>query len=71
MREERWRERAACARIDPELWFPEAGCVASDAKWICNNRCPVREECAAAAGPRDAGVWGGTSVDRRPHRAKK
>lgn len=55
-----WRKRAACADVDPELFFPLLEDPARRAKAIC-ARCPVREACLNyAVGHREAhGVWGG------------
>lgn len=44
-----WRQHAACAHMDPEIWFPVSsglGQVAAvnRAKAIC-RRCPVRVPC--------------------------
>ena len=65
-----WRMDAACAEVDPELWFPEQGDPAIAAKRICVG-CPVRRECLAFAlrVNERSGVWGGLStVERRPLR---
>lgn len=59
-----WRSRAACARTDPELFFPDGVSKAvtaqiRDAKRVC-FRCPVRDDClewALETGQAD-GVWG-------------
>ena len=44
-----WRRDALCAQVDPELFFPEKGELASSAKRICGSadkpNCPVREQC--------------------------
>lgn len=70
----RWRDRAACLKEDPELFFPEGKtgihlAQINEAKRVCNHRCPVRTQCATWAldNPRDAagGVWGGLSEDER------
>jgi WhiB family redox-sensing transcriptional regulator len=64
-----WQDRARCAEVDPDLWFPEKGGPgATLARRIC-ARCEVRAECLAFAlaypGPLD-GVWGGkTERERR------
>src|SRR5699024_2093425 len=39
-----WQERALCAQIAPEVFFPEKGGSTREAKKIC-LRCEVREEC--------------------------
>ena len=66
-----WRHRAACAREDPELFFPvgtsgPAMLQIAEAKKVC-RRCPVLESCLewALASGQDAGVWGGMSEDER------
>ncbi|QKW23989.1 WhiB family transcriptional regulator [Kitasatospora sp. NA04385] len=68
---EGWRDRAACLREDPELFFPVgvAGSALRQiecAKDVC-RRCPVREQCLrwALDNGQDSGVWGGTSEDER------
>jgi len=62
-----WRERAACAGMDSELWFPVGapGAPAYDravaaAKAVC-ARCPVAAECAlfALGEGIEHGVFGG------------
>lgn len=62
-----WRARAACAGIDPAVFFPERGCPADEARRICQP-CPVRTDCLEYALDnhlRD-GIWGGTAEkDRR------
>ena len=61
-----WRDRALCAGMDPELWFPAAG-QSPRAKRIC-AACPVRAECLAFALALGSvqGIWGGlTEAQRR------
>jgi WhiB family transcriptional regulator, redox-sensing transcriptional regulator len=64
----RWREQALCAETDPEVFFPEPGKSADQARGIC-GQCPVRLVCLAdALAGRDVafGVRGGLSpVERR------
>ena len=65
-----WVDDAACAKEDPELFFPERTASAREAKAVCNG-CPVRPQCAdyAAASPvMLVGVWGGTTESERRHR---
>jgi DNA-binding transcriptional MerR regulator len=73
MNEERdWRLDAACAQVDPELFFPETGQVpqATAAKQVCAG-CAVRGPCLEAAlhGPqaRDdhSGIFAGTTARQR------
>ena len=61
-----WRERALCAEVDPELWFPESGEPNLAAKLIC-GRCEVRAQCLAFAleSNEQYGVWGGLSLRER------
>ncbi|MGH2806655.1 MAG: WhiB family transcriptional regulator [Actinomycetota bacterium] len=70
---EEWQDRAACKRIQVELFFPPAEQEADDAKAICAT-CEVRQPClefAIAAGER-FGVWGGlTPQERRSLIAKR
>ncbi len=59
-----WRESAACARVDPELFHPERGPgerrAMAQAKAVC-ARCPVQRECLDDALEQDDryGIWGG------------
>jgi WhiB family redox-sensing transcriptional regulator len=67
-----WRLEAACAEVDPELFFPETGQLsqATAAKAICAG-CGVRGPCLAAAlhGPQarddQAGIFAGTTTSDR------
>jgi WhiB family redox-sensing transcriptional regulator len=73
MTDPRWRERAACATVDPELFFPDelnGWRPQEKAKRICAT-CPVQRECLADAPTWDTfSVRGGlTAVNRR--RARK
>ncbi|WP_072713724.1 WhiB family transcriptional regulator [Rhodococcus rhodnii] len=68
-----WRERAVCAQIDPDLFFPEAprhsGAASRRpqvraAQEICRS-CPVRGECLSWAIERGEryGIWGGVLME--------
>jgi WhiB family redox-sensing transcriptional regulator len=62
-----WRESAACAQTDPELFFPSTGEVPRDALRVCAG-CEVRKPCLAFAltqGTALDGVWGGTTTWHR------
>jgi hypothetical protein len=67
-----WRLDAACAQVDPELFFPDTGQVpqAAQAKQVCAG-CAVRGPCLQAAlhGPqaRDdhSGIFAGTTARER------
>jgi WhiB family transcriptional regulator, redox-sensing transcriptional regulator len=63
---QRWQERALCAQVDPELFFPEKGGSTRDAKNIC-AQCEVRDECLGDALENDErfGIWGGMSERER------
>ena len=63
---EPWMERAACAYVDAEMWFPEKGSNVKAAREICRS-CPVLADCREYAlnnGER-FGIWGGTSERER------
>lgn len=64
-----WQLSAACAQVDPELFFPtsQGNTYTRDAKRVC-GRCDVQTECGLYAMEHDEGfgVWGGLSErDRR------
>jgi Transcription factor WhiB len=67
-----WRLDAACAEVDPELFFPETGQVpqAAQAKAVCAG-CAVRGPCLEAAllGPQahddHTGIFAGTTARER------
>lgn len=42
---EEWTERASCAEVGGDEWFPEIGQTPREAKRICMFSCPVRFEC--------------------------
>lgn len=77
IRDEDWRQYAACRQYDPLLWYPDYGShgpgsaekkAAKDApaKQIC-DRCPVRRDCLESAMERREkhGIWGGLNEDER------
>lgn len=66
-----WRERAACLRVDPDLFFPISSSGPTlrqidEAKAVC-GRCPVVERCLdwAVRMGRVDGIWGGTTESER------
>lgn len=70
-----WRDDAACADADPELFFPGRGVNTSEALAYC-RRCPVRDRCLDAGLDEHHGIWGGLSERgrrrvRRIRRAKQ
>jgi WhiB family transcriptional regulator, redox-sensing transcriptional regulator len=58
-RHDDWRDQAACSGMDVDLFYPERGATAPEAKRIC-RWCPVRIECLNYALRTDEryGVWG-------------
>lgn len=78
-----WREHASCKnpKYPQEWWFPKpGGNHYADARRVCRELCPVREECEAYAVRMrmEDGMWGGWTpaelenirMGRHPH-AKK
>lgn len=63
---EGWRSRAACAGVDPDIFFPRQGEPTSEAQAVC-CQCPVRVECLAWAlvTREKQGVWGGVAERTR------
>lgn len=61
-----WRDRALCAQVDTDAFFPTEGGSTRVAKTIC-ARCSVRAECLQFAIEMDIteGVWGGLSGRQR------
>lgn len=65
---ELWQEEAVCRQVDiGDMFFPEKGGSAAEAKRICAG-CPVASECLefALAKQERFGIWGGyTARERR------
>lgn len=62
-----WLDRALCAQVDPDLFFPQKGADTRRPKSICAT-CSVQVECLddALANNERHGIWGGVSErDRR------
>lgn len=64
-----WHARAACASVDPDLFFPELGTPAeriAEAKQIC-QACPVRQMCLEDAFRRNEpdAICGGMTAEER------
>lgn len=62
-----WQNRALCAEVDPEIFFPEQEeRTAFHAKKVCKS-CPVRTECLEYAlnTGQEHGVWGGVCSKER------
>lgn len=69
---EPWTEKARCASIGGDWWYPEGGKYGLEALRICNgstpdDACPARAECLAYAlkNKERHGVWGGLSTPAR------
>jgi WhiB family redox-sensing transcriptional regulator len=61
-----WMDRALCAEVGDDFWFPEKGGSTRDPKRVCRS-CEVRAECLEYALEHDErfGVWGGLSERER------
>lgn len=56
-----WVKHAACAGMDPSMFFPVRGEATEPAATVC-SRCPVTRPCLEwALRHRERGVWGGTT----------
>jgi WhiB family redox-sensing transcriptional regulator len=66
-----WMDRALCAEIGDDFWFPEKGGSTRLAKQVC-RACNVRAECLDYALDTDQkfGIWGGFS-ERERRRLKR
>lgn len=69
-----WRDSALCTQFDPRmnLWFPNKGKSAKEAKRIC-SMCPVRRECEdeVLSSSHEYGIWAGTTERQRLGRYRK
>lgn len=61
-----WRRGAACAGLDPQLFFPDSDGDHLTPKRVC-RACPVKEACLAhaLAHGEKFGIWGGKSENER------
>ncbi|MFD7066104.1 WhiB family transcriptional regulator [Streptomyces sp. NPDC059913] len=67
-----WMDSAACAQVDPDLWFPEgSGASSRTAQRIC-AACPVLTDCGEyaqhvedATEGRRYGAWAGLTASAR------
>ncbi len=61
-----WMADGACRGLDPDIFYPERGDDAAEAKKVC-RRCTVSEECLTYAleTVEPHGIWGGTSAKER------
>jgi WhiB family redox-sensing transcriptional regulator len=66
-----WMSRARCLGMDPELFHPEQGASAQDAKETCRG-CSVQADCLeyAVRTNQNHGIWGGTT-ERERRRIKR
>lgn len=67
------RQTAICAQTDPEVFFPEKGGSAKQAKKVCEQSCDIKDDCLSYAlenGER-FGIWGGLSERERRKLSKK
>jgi WhiB family redox-sensing transcriptional regulator len=66
-----WRDRALCAEVDGEIFYPEKGGSTREAKKVCRS-CEVQAECLEYALEHDErfGIWGGLS-ERERRRLKR
>ena len=66
LRNQPWRQHAACRGIGPALFFPEQHdmLTSTTATAVCTS-CPVAAECRQAGDKERYGVWGGQTVTRR------
>lgn len=72
-----WRGRAACSRLDPDIFYPVGdGAYACEmtgiAKQACLS-CPVRAECLRQAleTGEQYGIWGGMTPEERRDLARR
>lgn len=63
-REQPWRAKAACAGMDPSLFYPEDSVGVSEARLVCST-CPVRRPCLDVGMGEEWGTWGGASQKAR------
>lgn len=67
-----WRRVGACNQADPDLFTSGNDADVAQARWVCLNRCQVREACLAWAGANpelaNQAVYGGLYWTR-PHAA--
>jgi WhiB family redox-sensing transcriptional regulator len=58
------RDGAACAGVDPELFFPDRGDSGERAVAICHS-CPHLAECREYGMDEEYGIWGGLTERNR------
>lgn len=71
-----WHDRAACAGMDPEIFWTDDlnGPEFFAAVATCRN-CPVKDDCLKTAlghaEAEDTGIWGGTTSTHRQYLRRK
>lgn len=63
-----WVNQAACAGLNPDLFYPARGEPTDTAKAVCDS-CPVQSDCLdfALRTNQQFGIWGGISERARCH----
>ena len=66
MKNQSWRDHAACRGVDPGIFYPSSDEEADQAKAIC-EQCSVRQACLehALLIREKEGVWGGATERER------
>jgi WhiB family redox-sensing transcriptional regulator len=66
MKQQSWRDHAACRGVDPGIFYPSSDEEAEQAKAIC-AQCSVRQACLehALLIREKEGVWGGATERER------
>ncbi len=62
-----WMSQGNCRNYAPAVFFPSDGVGVDRARKICNNDCPVKDQCLEYALEQriEHGVWGGASERER------
>ncbi len=62
-----WMDQGNCRNYPPAIFFPSDGVGVDRARKICNNACPVLDQCLEHALEHriEHGVWGGASERER------
>ena len=62
-----WMAEGNCRNYPPAVFFPSDGVGVDRARKICNQDCPVKDQCLdyAIANRIEHGVWGGCSERER------
>lgn len=66
-----WMSQAACRGMDTDIFFPEFGSSASEAKAVCAGCC-VKDQCLEFSTiNNEEGVWGGLAKYQRRARRRR